>query len=68
MSQVKFKAAQATGSYTNKEGEKKNSYVDLGVVIEKDNGHLSLKLNALPLPNEKGEVWVNLFPFNKNEK
>lgn len=63
---AKLKAVQTVGTYENKKGEKKNQYQEIGVVFENENGHLSLKLNALPLPNAKGEVWVNLYPFEKN--
>ena len=62
MSKLKYNVAQTTGSYENEKGEKKYNYINLGVVLEKENGHLSMKLNALPLPNEKGEVWLNLYP------
>ena len=65
MSKVKYNVAQTLGSFKNEAGEKKYNYLNLGVVIEKENGHLSLKLNALPLPNEKGEVWVNLYPVER---
>ena len=67
MSTPKFRAVQKTGTYENAKGETKNNYQDLGVIFENDKGHLSLKLNALPLPNDKGEVWINLFSM-KNEK
>lgn len=67
MSTPKFRAVQKTGTYENAKGETKNNYQDLGVIFENDKGHLSLKLNALPLPNDKGEVWINLFSMN-NEK
>ncbi|MEO2050272.1 MAG: hypothetical protein ABGX00_00795 [Allomuricauda sp.] len=62
MSKVKYNVAQTIGSYKSETGEKKYNYLNLGVVIEKENGHLSMKLNALPLPGEKGEVWLNLYP------
>lgn len=65
MSSAKFKVVQKTGSFENNEGEKKNVYLELGVVFENDKGHTSMKLNAIPLPNEKGEVWMQLFPIEK---
>ena len=33
----------------------------LGVKFVYDDGKESIKLDSLPLPNEKGEVWMNLF-------
>lgn len=61
MSTVKFNAVQTVGSYQNEQGETKYNYLKLGVVVENGEGQLSLKLNALPLPNKKGEVWINLY-------
>ena len=63
MSKVKFNAAQTVGKFENEEGETKYNYLSLGVVLENEEGHLSLKLNAQPLPNQKGEVWINLYPI-----
>lgn len=65
MSTAKFKVVQKTGSFENKEGETKNTYIELGVVFENDKGYTSMKLNALPLANEKGEVWMQLFTIEK---
>lgn len=65
MSAAKFKVVQKTGSFKNNEGEQKNSYIELGVVLENEKGQTSMKLNALPLPNEKGEVWMQLYPIEK---
>lgn len=62
MSSVKFRAVQTTGTFKNDEGETKKSYQEIGVVFETENGHLAMKLSAYPLPNEKGEIWVNLYP------
>jgi len=64
MSKATLRVVQKTGTYENGKGETKNNYQDLGVVFESDKGYLSMKLNALPLPNEKGEVWLNLFPID----
>lgn len=63
----KFNAVTVTGTYEDKDGNKKNNYLKIGVVLESENGHLKLKLNALPIPNEKGEIWINLFPISKKE-
>ena len=64
----KFKAVQTIGKFTNDQGEEKFRYQQLGIVLENENGQLSLKLNALPLPNEKGEVWVNFYPVESKEE
>tara|TARA_R110002153_G_scaffold59712_1_gene162749 strand:- start:280 stop:525 length:246 start_codon:yes stop_codon:yes gene_type:complete len=59
---------QKTGSYTNDAGEKKNTYIEIGVVFESEEGYESMKFNALPLANKDGEVWMNLFAIEKNPK
>ena len=43
----------------NKDGE--TYWFKLGVKFLWDDGKESIKLDALPLPNEKGEVWMNVF-------
>ena len=63
MSIAKFKAVQKKGTYKTEKGETKTSYQEIGIIFENEKGHLSQKFNALPLPNEKGEVWLNLFPI-----
>ena len=63
MSKVKFNAAQTVCIFDNEDCETKYNYLSLGVVLENEEGHLSLKLNALPLPNQKVEVWINLYPI-----
>ncbi len=41
--------------------EGKTYWHKLGVKFVFDDGKESIKLDSLPLPNEKGEVWMNLF-------
>lgn len=64
MSTAKFRVVQTTGTYENKEGDTKKNYQEVGVVFENEKGHLSMKMSAYPLPNEKGEVWINLYPIS----
>ena len=44
---------------TKKDGD--TYWHKLGVKFVFDDGKESIKLDSLPLPNEKGEVWMNLF-------
>lgn len=67
MSTAKFKVAQKTGTYTNQNKETKNRYLEVGVVLEHQDGNQSMKLNCYPLPNAKGEIWLNFFPINKDD-
>jgi hypothetical protein len=50
-------------------GREKPSYVKIGVMFPAKDGKegYSIKLDALPLPNEKGEVWLSVrAPFEKD--
>ena len=47
--------------YTNRQGEEKTSWTRIGTLFIADDGKRSLKLDALPLPNDKGEVWISFF-------
>ena len=57
---VKYEATVATGKYT-KDGQEKTRWMKIGVMIERQNGKMALKLDALPLPNDKGEIWIEMF-------
>lgn len=67
MSKATKNVVQVTGTYKNADGEDKNEYQNIGVIIENDKGQESMKLNVLPLPNAKGEVWLQLYPVKEKE-
>ena len=48
-----------TGSYTNKSGEEKKRYQNIGSVFE-DNGNLKIKLDVMPLPKGGWDGWAYL--------
>jgi len=48
--------------------EGKTYWHKLGVKFLWDDGKESIKLDSLPLPNEKGEVWMNLFETEPKEE
>lgn len=52
-------------SYKDEEGNTKNKYINLGVLISEEGKPQSIKLNALPIPNENGEIWLNLFELKE---
>lgn len=62
MNKLIFDVCQSTGSYTDSTGQEKKRWKNCGVGFQDEDGRISLKLEAYPLPNEKGEVWVNFFP------
>ena len=57
--QIKYEVSAITGSFINKDGEEKKRWVKCGVIVEKENGKLALKLEAVPIG---GDGWFNLQP------
>lgn len=55
----KFDAVYSGEKYTNGQGEEKTRYLNIGVVFERDDGSLSMKLESLPV-NFSG--WINFYP------
>lgn len=55
-----FDAAVSTGEYTDKDGNQKKRWQNVGVVFENDNGQLSLKLETVPVGNT-WSGWINFF-------
>lgn len=54
--------------YKDAQGQEKTSWLRIGVLLMKDDGKMSLKLEALPIPNDRGEVWISFFePRDKRE-
>ena len=49
-----------TGEYTNNAGEKKKRYVNIGSVLERDDGSLCAKLDVIPVSPE-WSTWINFF-------
>ena len=47
--------------YQDNQGQEKTKYTKIGTWFENDQGQLSVKLDALPMPDEKGECWLKLF-------
>ena len=50
----------STGEY-EVEGQKKRRWMKIGVLFDSEKGK-SIKLDALPIANIQGEVWLSLFP------
>ena len=43
-------------------GQEKKRWTNVGIAFEGDDGRITgIKLNALPLQNENGEIWLSLF-------
>lgn len=66
---VQYEVSAKTGTYTDREGNEKNRYVRMGVVMDTKNGGLMLKVEAIPVgwdgfaylnsPREKGDGGAN---------
>ena len=63
-----FNLSVVTGKYTDKEGKEKNSRLKVWVWFLKDNGTLSVKLDAMPVKSEYYEWWISGFPQERKEK
>lgn len=54
---IKYEVTAKTGSYTDKQGNEKNRYMRLGVVMETKSG-LALKIEGIPV-NWDGWAYLN---------
>ena len=43
----------------------KPKWLNIGTAFEKDGKITGIKLDVLPLPDEKGEIWLRLFEHKK---
>jgi single-stranded DNA-binding protein len=56
-----------TGKYTDTKGQEKNRYTKIGVLMEKDNGSLMIKMETIPL-NWDGFAYLNDPRENKGDQ
>lgn len=56
-----------TGKYTDQAGQEKNRYIRVGAWFQSEKG-ISVKLEAAPYPNGKGEVWLSLFVAQQQQQ
>jgi len=49
-----------TGKYNDQQGNEKNRYLKVGAWFHNE-GRISVKLEAIPLPDPNGNVWLSLF-------
>ena len=57
---VNYKVVQA-----KKSGDRTN-WINVGMAFKREN-KFSMKLDAYPIPNEKGEVWLQLYERMEDE-
>ena len=56
-----------TGTYTNREGEEKGRYLNIGSILAHEDGGISVKLNCIPVGLTDWEGWVSAFPVKKKD-
>jgi len=60
------KLVAITGKYTDRNGQEKNSYMTCGKLLQRDDGSLCVKLDALPLGDFNG--WINCYDLDENRQ
>ena len=45
-------------------GREKAVWIRHGIAFENDQGKVRVKLESIPIPDEKGEIWLSLFEDN----
>lgn len=61
MARKVFDVVATVGKYTDKQGNEKKRYTNVGAVFEDDQGRLSIKLETIPVgPEWSG--WISLYP------
>lgn len=55
--------------YTDRDGNPKTAWTRIGMMVPAKTGEgFAIKLEALPLPNRDGDVWIKAFPFVPKEE
>ena len=63
---TKWEINVPTGTYTDKSGQEKTSWLKIGKVIEKKNGKIAIKMDCTPI---NWDGWAELFePKTDGEK
>ena len=67
MAMQRFKRAVAvTGTYTDRQGNEKKNYVNVGTLFKFDDGGLMLKLEAVPVGQFDGTI--KFYDFREDER
>jgi len=48
-------------------GRDKAVWIRHGIAFENDQGKVRVKLESIPIPDEKGEIWLSLFEDNGDQ-
>lgn len=63
----KYDAVATIGKYTDKQGNEKKRYLNVGIVFEGDDGRLSMKMDALPTAQE-WSGWISFYEPKENDQ
>ena len=58
MAVVRYEVKAKNGTYKDRNGEEKARWHNMGVCFQSDQGHLSIKIDSLPL---NWDGWISLF-------
>ncbi len=58
MAVVRYEVKAKNGTYKDRNGEEKARWHNMGVCFQSDQGHLSLKIDSIPV---NWDGWVSLF-------
>ena len=50
------------------QGRDKAVWIRHGIAFENDQGKVRVKLESIPIPDEKGEIWLSLFEDTGNQQ
>jgi hypothetical protein len=56
-----------TGEYTDKDGQTKGRWLNIGTIFKHDDGGVSIKLDAIPVGMPEWKGWVSVFPREKKD-
>lgn len=66
MAVVRYEVKAKNGSYKDRNGQEKTRWHQMGVCFQSDEGHLSIKIDSMPL---NWDGWISLFePKPKEER
>lgn len=61
------RAVATTGKYTARDGSEKNSYTRVGTLFKRDDGSVTLKLDAVPV-GQGFAGWINFYDLEEKQQ
>ena len=61
-----------TRKYTDREGQERKEYINVGYLFEKEDGKMTIRMkpwiNLGAMANEKGDVWLSVYEHKTKEQ